>query len=112
MSLESAANWEILSVASGAEAIEVAAAEILDAILLDVMMPGMDGPQTLKQLRNQPNTRETPVLFLTAKIRIGDAEAVAQLGAQGVIFKPFDPLTLADRVAEALGWLSKEAAGA
>ena len=64
-------------------------------ILLDVMMPGMDGPTTLKALRDNPQLRSIPVAFMTAKVQPHEVEHFKSLGAVGVIAKPFDPMTLA-----------------
>ncbi len=94
------AGWETLTAASGEEGVELAAAERPEAILLDVVMDGIDGPQTLARLRAQDATRDVPVLYLTAKDQGG-----LDLGdAQGVIAKPFDVGTLAEQVSAALGW--------
>jgi CheY-like chemotaxis protein len=75
-----------------------------DAILLDVMMPGLDGPATLERLRADPATAEIPVLFMTAKAQAGELTRFAALGVAGVIAKPFDPMTVHERVSDALGW--------
>lgn len=104
LSLEATANWTILTACSGAEGIRVAAAEQPEAILMDVMMPGMDGPTTFKQLRANPATAGIPVVLLTAKVQGVDQRRFAGLGVAGVLFKPFDPLTLAAQIAETLGW--------
>jgi two-component system, OmpR family, response regulator len=88
--------------ASGPEAIETAARWSPYLILLDVMMPGMDGPATLTQLRNNPQTSEIPVLFMTARAQASEVEQFISLGAQGVISKPFDPMTLASQVQDHL----------
>jgi len=69
-----------------------------ELILLDVMMPRMDGPATLAQLRKNPRTSGIPVLFMTARAQTREVEQFIALGAQGVISKPFDPMTLADEV--------------
>ena len=98
--LETVGGFAVTAVESGPEALSQAAADPPDAILLDVVMEGLDGPQTLALLRGREATRETPVLFLTAK-----AEDTVALGdARGVIAKPFDVATLAGEVADALGW--------
>ncbi|WP_199221388.1 response regulator [Desulfonatronum sp. SC1] len=69
-----------------------------DLILLDVMMPDMDGPTTMRELRKIPDLANTPVVFLTAKVQPQEFSAYLALGAQGVIAKPFDPMKLADEV--------------
>lgn len=83
---------------SGAEAVAVAPEFAPDLILLDVMMPDLDGPATLRALRGLPATAATPVIFMTAKARPEEQEALMKLGALGVIVKPFNPLTLADEL--------------
>ena len=104
MSLEVMAGWDVVAVNSGARALEVAAAEKLDVILLDVMMPDMDGPTTFHALRELPATRDIPVILLTAKVQADDRASFAQLGVAGVITKPFDPARLHVSVEEILGW--------
>ena len=69
-------------------------------ILLDVMMPGMDGPSTLEALRRLPDTEATPVVFMTAKAQAHELEAFKALGAVDVVVKPFDPMTLSDHIRE------------
>ena len=103
-SLEIMAGWDVVAVSSGKEALEKAASEQPDAILLDVMMPEMDGPTTYKQLQLNPQTSGIPVVLLTAKVQSADRERFAELGVAGVISKPFDPAILHERVAELLGW--------
>jgi CheY-like chemotaxis protein len=88
-------EFEVRSCASGAEAVAIAAEWAPIIILLDVMMPGMDGPSTLAELRKNPASAEIPVLFMTARAQPREVEQFIALGAQGVISKPFDPMTLA-----------------
>jgi two-component system alkaline phosphatase synthesis response regulator PhoP len=97
-------GWRVTTVDSGAEAIEVAGRERPDAILLDVVMPDLDGPATLARLRSEEPTRDIPVVFLTAKAEDTDRRELEDLGAAGVIAKPFDPGELAGQVAQTLGW--------
>ncbi|WP_257462575.1 response regulator [Archangium lipolyticum] len=94
LSLGRVGGWQTVLAASGAEAVTRAAAEQPDLILLDVMMPGMDGPTTLSRLRAQEATAKTPVIFMTAKIQKQEVARYLELGAVGVIGKPFDPMTL------------------
>lgn len=103
-SLEAMAGWQVSTAASGVEALKRAAEEKPEAILLDVMMPDMDGPTTLRLLAGQAATAAIPVLFLTAKVHSADRRQFADLEVAGVIAKPFDPLTLAEQVAGILGW--------
>jgi CheY-like chemotaxis protein len=102
--LRALAGWEVLAAGGGEEGMTVATERRPDAILLDVMMPGLDGPATLERLRADPVTAEIPVLFMTAKAQAGELTRFAALGVTGVIAKPFDPMTLHQRVSDALGW--------
>lgn len=97
------AGWQVYTASSGQEAVQVAAARQPDVVLLDVMMPGLDGPQTLQRLRQNPLTIATPVIFLTAKVQTSEQRTLHDLGAQGVIAKPFDPMALATEVSRILG---------
>ena len=91
-------GWEVLSVASGEEAVALAAQEHPDVILLDVMMPAPDGPATLARLRDDSATAAIPIIFLTAKSQGDEIEHLLELGASGVISKPFDATALPDEV--------------
>jgi CheY-like chemotaxis protein len=104
MSLETVAGWRVIAARSGREGLKLAAEQQPDAILLDVMMPDMDGPSTFKNLQTGEETKAIPVIFLTAKAQMREQRGFRELGAQGVISKPFDPMTLADQVSEILGW--------
>ena len=104
LSLESVAGWKVYTASSGAEGMRVAAAELPDAILMDVMMPAMDGPTTFREMQKMPNLAGIPVILLTAKVQGVDQRRFAGLGVTAVLFKPFDPLTLAEQMAAALGW--------
>ncbi len=103
-SLELLGGWEVLTAACGTEAIARAEDEQPDAILLDVMMPDMDGPSAFEQLQATAATSHIPVILLTAKVQPGDRGRFAGLGVKAVIAKPFDPVSLHTEVAEALGW--------
>ncbi|MGB6745756.1 MAG: response regulator [Terracidiphilus sp.] len=104
LSLESVAGWEVVSASSGTLGLIRAAEDQPDAILLDVMMPGMDGPTTFRELRKNPVTAHIPVLLLTAKVQSTDQRRFADLGVEAVLFKPFDPLTLSAQISAVLGW--------
>jgi CheY-like chemotaxis protein len=104
LSLESIAGWQVSTANSGANGILAAIAEQPDAILMDVMMPAMDGPTTLLQMQNTPSIAHIPVILLTAKVQGVDQRRFAALGVAAVLFKPFDPLALAEQMATALGW--------
>lgn len=98
LALEAIGGFEVKICSSGKEALESAVAYSPDLILLDVMMPGMDGPATLKALRGLPELAHTPVIFMTAKVQPQEIMEYKKLGALDVIPKPFDPMTLADNV--------------
>ncbi|HEY5821206.1 MAG TPA: response regulator [Propionibacteriaceae bacterium] len=102
--LELVGGWQVLTASSGVQAQSRAVEERPDAILLDVMMPGMDGPATVALLRESPSTREIPVIFLTAKAPTEDIATWGGLELAGVIPKPFDPMTLAADMSRLLGW--------
>jgi CheY-like chemotaxis protein len=104
VALEAVGGWEVLTAASGAQALTVAAAEQPDVLLLDVMMPGMDGPSTVRALQQDPTTRTIPVIFLTAKVGGEGHQEWETLPVTGVIPKPFDPMTLPAEVERLLGW--------
>jgi CheY-like chemotaxis protein len=104
LSLEATAGWHILTANSGIAGIEIAIAEQPDAILMDVMMPGVDGPTTFSNMQQMPACAHIPVLLLTAKVQGVDQRRFAGLGLAGILFKPFDPLTLAQQISDVLGW--------
>jgi CheY-like chemotaxis protein len=91
-------KWDVVVAATGEEALERARSEQPDVILLDVMMPRVDGPATLAMLREEPDTAGIPVIFLTAKVQKHEVERYMALGATGVIVKPFDVITLPDQI--------------
>ena len=84
--------------ASGEDAIAEAPAFAPDLLLLDVMMPGLDGPSTLQRLREHPALADTPVVFMTAKVQRQELAALRALGAIDIVAKPFDPMRLADDI--------------
>jgi two-component system alkaline phosphatase synthesis response regulator PhoP len=104
LSLEMTAGWVVHAAGSGAEGIRKARELRPEAILLDVMMPEMDGPDTVRALRADPETADIPIILLTAKVQQADRRRFDDLGVSGVLNKPFDPMTLADQVAAVLGW--------
>lgn len=103
LSLGRVGGMEVVEAESGAEGVRKAEAERPDAILLDVMMPGIDGPATLALLRAGEATSKIPVMFLTAKAMAAEIERLKALGAVAVLTKPFDPMTLPAAVRGALG---------
>ncbi|WP_088889621.1 response regulator [Leptolyngbya ohadii] len=104
MGLEMGAGWHILTASSGREAITIAAEEQPDAILLDLMMPDMDGRATLQQLKANAATRSIPVLLVTAKMQQSTQTELQKLQVEAVLAKPFRPLKLAEQIRAALGW--------
>ena len=98
MALEAIGGFTVRACNTGQEAIEAAAEFAPDLIILDVMMPGMDGPATLEALRKLPNTANVDIIFMTAKVQAQEVERYLQMGAVDVIAKPFDPMTLASQV--------------
>jgi CheY-like chemotaxis protein len=102
--LETVAGWEVFTASSGKEGIAQAEKHQPDAILLDVMMPDMDGLTAFENLQANPLTKEIPVILLTAKIQVADRRRYAKLGIKSAIAKPFNSLELAGQVAAALNW--------
>lgn len=100
LALVAVGGFEVALCASGEEALAQASSFQPDLILLDVMMPHLDGPETLHALREQQGMADVPVAFMTAKVQPSEIEAYKALGAIEVIAKPFDPMTLSDRVRE------------
>jgi two-component system OmpR family response regulator len=98
MSLVDVGGFEVLTCSSGAEAVAAAAKFAPDLLLLDVMMPGMDGPSVLKTLRGEPATAAVPAIFMTAKIMAAEIAELKAYGALDVVPKPFDPMTLPDEI--------------
>jgi CheY-like chemotaxis protein len=104
LTLEATAGWEVITASSGASGIRAAIAEQPEAILMDVMMPEMDGPTTFREMQKNPLIAHIPVILLTAKVQGVDQRRFADLGVAAVLFKPFDPMTLARQIAEVLHW--------
>lgn len=98
LALEVVGGLTLRSCSSGEEAVQAAVGFAPDLILLDVMMPGMDGPSTLAALRELTFLKDVPVIFMTAKVQPSEIAYYRSLGALDVIAKPFDPMTLADQV--------------
>jgi len=102
LSLERIGGWRVVAVGSGAEAVARAADLQPTGILLDVMMPGLDGPTTLTRLRENPRTRALPVILMTARIQPSEVARYHAMGVRGVLSKPFDPLALPGEVSALL----------
>lgn len=100
--LEITGEWEVLMAGSGPEGIAIARSEHPDAILLDMMLPGMDGLTILQRLRENPKTQQIPIIILTAKAQPHEKQHFRQLKVASVITKPYDPLTISDQIAAAL----------
>lgn len=97
-SLKRLGGYELCLCASGQDALRKVVDFVPDLILLDVMMPGLSGPQTLERLREMPEMNGVPVVFLTAKAMLNEVEDLLQQGATGIIVKPFDPVKLPENV--------------
>jgi CheY-like chemotaxis protein len=100
LALEAVGGFTVTVCSSGEEAVEAARGVVPDLVLLDVMMPGMNGPETLAALRRIPALVGVPVVFMTAKVQVTEVEHLVSLGALAVVPKPFDPMTLASRLRE------------
>jgi CheY-like chemotaxis protein len=96
--LKAVGGFMVEACASGEEALEKAAGFGPQLLLLDVMMPGMDGPTTLQRLRDLPETAAVPAVFMTAKVQPHEVQRYRDLGSLDVISKPFDPMTLSTQV--------------
>ena len=102
--IQMVADWDVLIASSGPQGIKTACDESPDAILLDVMMPDMDGIATFKALQADAQTAQIPVIFLTAKAQTSERRQFNDLGVSGVITKPFNSLDLPDQIAKMLDW--------
>ncbi len=103
-SLEEFAGWQTLTAATGPEGLELARTHALDAILLDISMPHVDGMQICKELKSNPQTQAIPIIVLTAKVLPRDRQLLESLDVAGIISKPFKPLIIWEQIAEILGW--------
>jgi len=104
ISLEAAAGWQVLTASSGREGLQVAANQQPDAILLDVMMPNMDGAETFRRLQASPETAPIPTILLTAKAKMSEQQQYMNLGVTGIITKPFEALNLVNQIQTILKW--------
>jgi two-component system, OmpR family, response regulator len=100
VALETVGGFSLKACASGREALESIGEFAPQLVILDVMMPGMDGPETLRAIRKLADYKSTPAVFMTAKVQSEEVASYLAEGAVSVIPKPFDPMTLADRVQE------------
>ncbi|MBH8562966.1 response regulator [Nostoc sp. CENA67] len=104
LSLKAVGAWQVSTAASGSEGVAKAIAEQPDVILLDVMMPDMDGIATFHALQANPATKSIPVILLTAKAQAAEQRRFAELGVQAIITKPFKAMKLPTQIAAALNW--------
>ncbi len=104
LTLTHVAGYDVRQADSGAAGLAAAKAQVPDAILLDVMMPGMDGPSTFQGLLADEQTKDVPVVFLTAKLLPDERARLERLGAKGLIGKPFDALDLVSQLQRILSW--------
>jgi len=100
VALENVGDFDVRACSSGAEALAILEVYRPDLIMLDVMMPDMDGPETLRRIRKIPELVNTPVIFLTAKVQRNEVVRYKEMGAVEVIPKPFDPMTLAQKISK------------
>ncbi len=106
VSLEMVGGYQVVVAATGRAAVELIDSSAPDAVVLDVQMPGMDGPATLAALRGTTAGAQVPVVFLTASVQETQVAELRRLGAVGVLPKPFDPMTLPDQLRAVLAWSS------
>lgn len=106
-SLELVGGFRVILAESGQRGVAIAHDSRPDAIILDLMMPELDGRRTLAELKRADETATIPVIMLTAKVQ-ADRQELMGRGAAGVLVKPFDPMRLSDQVCEILGWETLE----
>ncbi|NEO83293.1 MAG: response regulator [Spirulina sp. SIO3F2] len=104
LSLAVTTDWDVRTAASGQEGLDMVRDRQPDLVLLDLMMPDMDGQATCAHLKENPQTQAVPVIFLTAKVQVKDQLELAQAGVEAIFTKPFDPTTLGAEISEVLGW--------
>ncbi len=103
MSLELVGGHQVVLASSGEEALALVVEERPDAVVMDVQMPGLDGPATLRQM-HAGGGEVPPTVFLTASVLESEVSELRQLAVVGVLSKPFDPITLASELGQLLGW--------
>ena len=107
ISLQLVGGLHVLTASGGVEALEtleLTRTQLPDVVLMDVMMPDMDGLTTFRHMQADPDIRHIPVILVTAKVQVGERQVWDGLAISGVISKPFDPMTLAEQVGQMLGW--------
>jgi CheY-like chemotaxis protein len=102
--LEELGAWKVLVASSGIEGVELARSHQPDGILLDVLMPEIDGFEVLQRFQEHVETQSIPVILLTARVQPEDREKFSQMAITGVILKPFDPMNLVNQIATIFGW--------
>lgn len=102
IAMDGLTSWQVELAESGYEALQKALRVVPDLILLDVMMPRLDGKETLEKLRDNDILKKVPIIFVTAKVQVNEIEQYMDLGAAGVITKPFDPMIFADLIVSIL----------
>ena len=100
LALERVAGWRTWIAGDGETALAIAEAEQPDVVVLDVMLPRLSGPETLRRLASHPSTTAIPVVFMTARVQPHERARYAELGAVGVVAKPFDPMVLGHEIQE------------
>ncbi|MBK1990676.1 response regulator [Sphaerospermopsis aphanizomenoides BCCUSP55] len=105
--LQQLGGWDTIAADTSKDALEIAKAQFVDAILLDVSMPDMSGLIVYEELQANPHTQSIPIILLTAKVLPSDLTRFAQMKIAGIITKPFKALTLAQEIAQILGWDDK-----
>lgn len=100
LTLEDLGGFEVVHCSSGADALESLAHYRPQLVLMDVMMPHMDGPETMRQMRLNPELSDIPVIFVTARAQVHEQEQYSKMGAAGIIVKPFDPISLCDEITQ------------
>ena len=104
VALETVGGWQVSTASNGPEGLTQMAADPPDAVLLDVMMPDMDGLEVLRRIQANPTIQSIPVILMTAKTQAADQQRFLAMGVTAIITKPFKAMLLADQVAEKLGW--------
>ncbi len=104
VALETVGGWRVSTASSGPEGLTQMQVDPPDAVLLDVMMPDMDGVEVFEQMQTEPKTQSIPVILMTAKTQATDQQRFLELGITAIITKPFKAMLLADQIAEILNW--------
>lgn len=97
-------GWSVLEAADGAAGLELIQRELPDAILLDVMMPKIDGRELFRRLRQNESTQSIPVIFITASLQRHEIQTLEELSPVAILAKPFDPIAIVRTISDLLGW--------